>query len=543
MSGWKDIWTGKSIGSALNEATERYGSKVAIVFGKESITFTRLKEMSGLVARGLLALGVKKGDLVGIWMAGYAEWAYLYYACARIGAVMVPVNTRYKPFEVEYVLNKSKAAVLILKDEEDKGKDYLGILKGLCPELDASSPGRIASKRLPYLRHVMVIGKKRYPGCSLYDDLLAMGAGISQEALNRAEQAVSPEDSALIQFTSGTTALPKGAVLYQNAMLRGGYYNSYFLGVTENDIFFSPQPFYHVGGSIQVMLGPVVLGCTMVVQSYFETAEALRLMEQYHCTVTMGHQPHWIEYLNHPDLKKRRIAVERADIFAPTDVRQRVYDEMGIKVLLSPYAMTETHLGGCTGRFDDPVEKCLTTVGRCMPGMEIMIRDPQSGRRLPEGEAGEVCFRGWGLMRGYLDDPERTAEVIDEDGWFRTGDLGIMDHDGYVRLVGRIKDMIRVGGENVAASEVEDFLLRNEKVKQAVAVGAPEPRLGEVVVAFVEFKQGAVATETELIAYCKEGLASFKVPREVRFVTEWPMTGAGKIQKFQLQELVKRERE
>jgi fatty-acyl-CoA synthase len=537
MSTWQDLWTGKSIGSALSEATKRYGSKEAIVFDKDAVTFAQLQEMSGLVARGLLALGVRKGDRVGIWMAGYAEWSYLYYACARIGAVMVPVNTRYKPFEVEYVLNKSKAKVLIFKDEEEKGKGYFNILRELSPELDTASPGRMTSKRLPYLRHVLVIGKRRLPGCSSFDDLLNAGAGTSHEALTQAEAKVSPEDTALIQFTSGTTALPKGAVLYQNAMLRGSYYNSYFLGVTDKDRFFSPQPFYHVGGSIQVMLGPVVLGCTMVVQSYFDTAEALRLMEEHRCTVTMGHQPHWIEYLNHPDLKKRRLIVERAEIFAPSDVRQRVYEEMGIKVLLSPYAMTETHLGGCTGRFDDPVEKCLTTVGRCMPGMEVIFRDPDSGEKLPIGEAGEVCFRGWGLMRGYLDDPALTAEVIDADGWLRTGDLGVMDNDGYVSLVGRIKDMIRVGGENVAASDVEDFLLRHEKVKQAVAVGAPEPRLGEVVVAFVELKPGMQATETEITAYCKAGLASFKVPRQIRFIKEWPMTGAGKIQKFQLQKL------
>jgi acyl-CoA synthetase (AMP-forming)/AMP-acid ligase II len=260
-------------------------------------------------------------------------------------------------------------------------------------------------------------------------------------------------------------------------------------------------------------------------------------MEEHRCTVTMGHQPHWIEYLNHPDLKKRRLHVKRAEIFAPPDVRKRVIKEMGIEVLISPYSMTESHIGGCTCRFDDPAEKRLFTVGRVMPGLEVIVRDPQTGAIMAPGEAGEVSFRGWCVMRGYLDDPEKTAEVIDAEGWLKTGDLGLIDPDGYVELVGRIKDMIRVGGENVAASEVESFLLRHDKVKQAVAVGAPEPRLGEIVVAFVELKPGTKATETEIIAYCKVGLASFKVPRLVRFVTEWPMTGAGKIQKIRLQEL------
>jgi acyl-CoA synthetase (AMP-forming)/AMP-acid ligase II len=537
MLNWQDLWTGKSIGTALAEATKKWGSKEAIIFGSGAVTFAELERMSGLVARGLIALGVRKGNMVAIWMAGYAEWSFIYYACARIGAVMVPVNTRYKPFEVEYVLNKSRATVLIWKDEEEKGKTYLGILKELAPELETSSPGNISVQRLPHLRHVVVIGTKPQAGCSSFDDLLDAGAKVSAKALAQAEVDVSGEDTALIQFTSGTTALPKGAVLYQTAMLRAGYYNSYFLGVTEKDRFFSPQPFYHVGGSIQVMLGPVVLGCTMVIQPYFNAAEALHLMEKYQCTVTMGHQPHWIEYMNHPDLKKRRLIVERAEIFAPPDVRKRVAEEMGIGVLISPYSMTESHIGGCTCRWDDPVEKRLYTVGRPMPGLEVVVRDPETGKILPQGEAGEVCYRGWCVMRGYFDDPELTAEVIDKDGWLRTGDLATIDPDGYVELVGRIKDMIRVGGENVAATEVEGFLLRHEKVKQAVAVGVPEPRLGEIVVAFVELKPGEQPTEAEIIAYCKAGLASFKVPRQIHFVTKWPMTGAGKIQKFRLQEL------
>ncbi|MBN1849872.1 MAG: AMP-binding protein [Deltaproteobacteria bacterium] len=538
MTTWEDIWTGKSITDALKEAVKRYGKKNAFIFVDKAIDFEKLWNNSELAARGLIKVGVQKGDRVGIWMAGYPEWAYLFYACARIGAVMVPVNTRYKPFEVEYVLNKSKVKTLILKDEGGKGKDYLGVLKELIPEIEALSPDQISSNRLPHLRQVVVSGEKQYPWAFSYDELLDMGASISQKTLSQAEKKVSSDDTALIQFTSGTTAMPKGAVLFQNAMLRGSYYNNYFLGVTDQDLFFSPQPFYHVGGSIQVMLAPVVTGCTIIVQTYFDTSEALKLMEDYQCTVTMGHQPHWIEYLNHPELKKRKLVLERAEIFAPPDVRKRVYQEMGIKVLLSPYSMTETHLGGCVGKYDDPIEKCLTTVGRCVPGMELLIRDPENGEILADGNAGEVCFRGWGVMRGYLDDPEKTAEVIDHDGWFRTGDLGIRDSDGYIRLVGRIKDMIRVGGENVAASDVEGFILQHEKVKQVVAVGAPEERLGEIVVVFIELKPGLMATESEIIDFCKSGLASFKVPRQVRFVTEWPMTGAGKIQKYQLQELV-----
>ena len=537
MPTWTDLWTGETIGSALAKATEQYASRVAMVFENGKVTYQELEEKSGLVARGLLALGLGRGDLVAIWMAGYAEWSYLYYGAARIGAIMVPVNTRYKSFELEYVLNKSRARMLIFKDETEQGKKYLDLLGEVSPELREAAPGGLVSTRLPHLRHVMAVTERALPGCTSFVELLKGGAEVPIEELKHAEAQVRSEDPALIQFTSGTTAFPKGALLYHGGMLRGSYYNNHFLGITEKDHFFSPQPFYHVGGTIQVMLAPVTNGCITYVQTYFDPAGALRLMEKNRCTVTMGHQPHWIEYLNHPDLKKRKLNIERADIFAPPDVRKRVHEEMGIKFLNSPYGMSESHLGGCSCRPDDTADRWLNTVGRCMPGMEVGVRDNDTGRFLPAGETGELCFRGWCVMKCYYDEPAMTAEVIDKDGWLKTGDLGVIDPDGYVRLVGRIKDMIRVGGENVAAIDVESYLLRHEKVKQAMVVGIPEPRLGEVCVAFVELKSGSQASEDEIVSYCRSGLAGFKVPRKVIFVSTWPLSGTGKIQKHLLKDM------
>ncbi|MCL5960926.1 MAG: AMP-binding protein [Chloroflexi bacterium] len=536
MSAWTDPWTGKTIGSALAEATQRYGSREAMIFANGIVTYQQLLDTSDLLARAFLSKGVRKGDKVAIWMAGYTEWPFLYYALARIGAVMVPINTRYKTVEFEYVLNKSRAGILVFKDEEARGKDHLGTLKELYPELERAVPGGLSSERLPLLREVIVISDKQFPGCSSFEDLLAAGSTVPEEALFEAEARVTADDLALLQFTSGTTALPKGAMLFQSAMLRGAYYVTKRLGISEQDRFFSPQPFFHVGGAIEVMLAPVVIGCTMIVQTYFDASEALRMMEENRCTVTMGHQPHFIEYLNHPDLKKRQLRLERGHIFATPDVSKRVYEEMGIRVLISPYGMTESHLGGTSCTADDPLEKRLNTVGRVMPGMEVGIREPGGSRLLPVGATGEVCFRGWCVMKGYYDDPQRTAEVLDDEGWLRTGDLGILDEEGYLRLVGRFKDMIRVGGENVAAPEVEAFLLQHDKVKQAALVGAPDQRLGEVCVAFIELKPGVEATEEEIVNYCRGKLASFKIPRKVVFVREWPMSGTGKIQKFLLKE-------
>jgi fatty-acyl-CoA synthase len=533
MNMWDDKWTGKTIGGALDEAAERYGDKVATVFQNGEVSCKQLKHVADLVARGFLGLGIGKGDKVAIWMAGYAEWAYAYFALARIGAIMVPVNTRYRPEEVEYALNKSKASMLILKKEPNK--DYLSLLKELAPAVGESADA-IPNEKLPHLRNIVVSSERSLIDCMSFDDLKKLGESVSETTLNQAAGQVTSEDIAMIQFTSGSTAMPKGALLYHVAMLRGAYYGSQILKLTEADRFFSPQPFFHVGGSIKVMLAPIVSGCTMIVQPYFDAGAALELMERHHCNVLMGHQPHFIEYLNHPELKKRKLVLEKGMIFASPEVNKRVYNEMGIKKLVSPYGLTETHIGGTACEMDDPLELRMTTVGRPMPGVEIGIRRPEGKEFMPAGESGEVCFKGWCITKGYFDDPQKTAEALDEEGWFRTGDLGVVGADGYVRLVGRIKDMIRVGGENVAAADVEAILLKHDAVKQAVAVGIPDNRLVEVVAVFLELKTGKSVTDEEIINYCRQHLASFKVPRRVIFVKDWPMTGAGKIQRYVLKE-------
>ncbi|MGH7818061.1 MAG: AMP-binding protein [Candidatus Binatia bacterium] len=530
---WSDKWTGKTIGNALDAAAKQYGDKTSFVFHNGEVTYNQLKQTSDLLARGFLSLGIGKGDRVAIWMAGYAEWAYVYFALARLGAIMVPVNTRYRPEEVEYVLNKSKASLLVFKEEPTK--DYLGLLKELCPGAGDVADG-LPNEKLSHLRALVVSSQRRLNGAIALDDLIARGNGVSQVALDEAAVKVTSEDVAMLQFTSGTTAMPKGAMLFQVAMLRGAYCGSQILQLTEADRFFSPQPFFHVGGSIQVMLTPIVSGCQMIVQPYFDAGKALELMERHRCNVLMGHQPHYIEYLNHPDLKKRKLVLEKGMIFASSEVNKRVYDEMGIEKLISPYGLTETHIGGTACALDDPLELRMTTVGRPMPGVEIGIRQPDGIEFLPAGEPGEVCFRGWCITKGYFDDPQKTAEALDGDGWFRTGDVGVIGSDGCLKLVGRIKDMIRVGGENVAAADVESVLLKHDAVKQAVAVGMADPRLAEVVAVFIELKTGKQATEKEIIDFCRQHLASFKVPRRVKFIQEWPMTGAGKIQRYVLKE-------
>ena len=529
-------WTGRTIGASLDEAVEQYGDEISYVFANGEVTYNQLKQTSDLLARGFLSLGVSKGDRVAIWMAGYAEWAFVYFALARIGAIMVPVNTRYRPDEIKYVLNKSKASLLVFKEEANK--DYLGLLKQLF--LGGEFAGSLPSETLPFLRALIVASDRRIDGCLDVDELIAAGKAVPEKESLQAASEVTGDDIAMLQFTSGTTAMPKAAMLFHCAMLRGAWCGCEVLQLSEADRFFSPQPFFHVGGSIQVMLTPIISGCRMIVQPYFDAGQALELMERHRCNVLMGHQPHYIEYLNHPDLKARNLVLEKGMIFAGPEVNKRAYDEMGIKKLISPYGLTETHIGGTACTLDDPLEIRMTTVGRPMPRVELGIREPNGKQFLPVGEPGEVCFRGWCITKGYFDDAEKTAEALDEQGWFRTGDLGVIGGDGYLRLVGRIKDMIRVGGENVAAAEIESVLLKHHAVKQAVAVGMADPRLAEVVTVFVELKTGEQATEVELIDFCRHHLASFKVPRRVEIVHEWPMTGAGKIQRYILRESLHR---
>jgi len=530
---WDDKWTGKTIGMALDEAARQYGDRVATVFHNGAVTYNQLKQTADLIACGFLKLGIGKGDKIAIWMAGYSEWALVYFALMRIGAIIVPVNTRYRPEEIEYVLNKSRASLLVLKEEPNK--DYLSLLRELCPRAGEAADA-LPNEKLPYLRRIVVSSPRSSAGWLSFDELKALGAEVPESTLRQAVEKVRANDIAMIQFTSGTTAMPKGAMLFHVAMLRGAQCGCQALKLTAADRFFSPQPFFHVGGSIQVMLTPIISGCTMIVQPYFDAGEALELMERHRCNVLMGHQPHYIEYLNHPDLKQRKLVLEKGMIFASAEVNQRVYEEMGIKKLISPYGLTETHIGGTACAMDDPLELRMTTVGRPMPGVEIGIRQPEGKHFLPAGEPGEICFKGWCITKGYFDDPEKTAEAIDEDGWFRTGDVGVIGNDGCVRLIGRIKDMIRVGGENVAAADVEAALLRHDAVKQAVAVGMADDRLAEVVAVFVELKPGQRVTEAEIVDYCRRHLASFKVPRRVQFVDDWPMTGAGKIQRYVLKE-------
>ena len=529
---WTDDLPDQTIGSALAGALARYGDMEACTFPGRRITFRDMDRDSARFARASLALGIGRGTRVAILMASHPEWVELYFGIARIGASMVPLNTRFKPAEVEYGLKKAGVTALFLRSTDMSGKDYGALLLEVLPELKSARPGELRAAAAPNLRWVIDLAEKPMAGTLAYGEFLAMAGKTSDETLQAAERAVRPRDEALVQYTSGTTSFPKGAMLYHSGMLRGAAQAVRCTRMKAGDGYFSAQPFYHSGGTVGGMLAPLICGCRLITPVYFDTKDALDMMESERANIVYGHQPHFIEYINHPSFPGRRLSLDRMFVIAPPEVFWMVRERMGVDALVSGYGMTESHLYGTYTTLDDSMETRFNTNGRPSDDTLLEIRDPDDGVTVlgPE-EAGEIFLKVPYPMLGYLDEPELTREVLDEAGWYRSGDQGIVDKNGNLRLLGRVRDMIRVGGENLSGAEVEACLLAHPAVKQAAAVPAPDPRLGEVVFAFIELKESARASAQELIAHCRQNLASFKVPRAVHFVTEWPMSGTGKIQK------------
>jgi fatty-acyl-CoA synthase len=507
-----------TVGAFLAAAVARFGDREAWTFADRRIDFRTADAESDAVARALLASGVGRGDYVAVWMANHAAWVAIYFGILKVGAVLVPLNTRSRPDELVYAMNKVKAGVLFFKRETKGRTDYGDVLHETLP-------------RVPCVRWTVDAGEPPMPGTLGFEAFLERGRNVSQADVETAERAVGTRDEAIVMFTSGTTSAPKGALLSHAGVVHCAYQSSRSLQLTEDDVYFTVQPVYHSGGALGVITRPLASGCRVVTRPYFDPTDALETMESEGATVMSGHQPHFVEYMNHPTLAQRKLKLERAMIIGPPEIYWQVQERMGIRTLVHAYGMTETHLSGTANAPEDPQEVRFNTVGRAVPGVELEIRDPDDGRVLAQEEEGEIFLRVPYPMLGYLDDPEQTAEVLVGDGWYRTGDKGVIRSDGNLRLLGRVRDMIRVGGENLSGAEVEAVLSQHAAVKQAAAVGAPDPRLGEVVVAFVELKPGAAATAEALIEHCRARLAHFKVPRAVHFVTTWPMTGSGKVQK------------
>ena len=531
----------KTIGRYFDEMVQDHPDNPALLVRHQGISWTyrELQTRVDQLATGLLALNVRPGDRVGIWGPNSSEWVLVQLATAKVGAVMVCINPAYRLYELEYALNKVSCSVLIC-DVQFKTSDYLGMITTLAPELALSGQEHLQAEKLPHLQHVVRMGSEHTPGMHNFDDVCHMGGAVEVELLQALQKQLKPDDAINIQFTSGTTGNPKGATLSHCNILNNGFLTGLAMQLTPKDKLCVPVPLYHCFGMVMSVLACVSHGATMVFPGpSFDPEETLRTVEEESCTALHGVPTMFINELDHPKFADFNLSSLRTGIMAgapcPVEVMKRVISEMHMESVLIAYGQTELSPINHITRPDDSLKRRTETVGRAMPWVEIKIVD-QDGHVVPVGEKGEICTRGYSVMQGYWDDPVKTAETIDPSGWLHSGDLATMDDCGYVKIVGRIKDMIIRGGENIYPREVEEILYQHPAISEVQVFGIADAKMGEEVCAWIQLNAGHTLTEQDVKNYCADQITHFKVPRHIRFVTEYPMTVTGKIQKFVMSE-------
>ena len=530
-----DWYPKRRFGDLPGEMAERFGSREALVFRDARFTFSEVADQVDLAAKALMALGVEAGDHVSLWLNNRAEWLFFMFGLARIGAVQVPVNTRFRTNDLEYVLRQSDSAMLITHDVSGP-IDYLAMVRQV---VSLPEEGNVVDDSdFPMLNRVVIVGDGNYPGTVGWDAALDDADRITDADLEARADAVDPDDPVFIMYTSGTTGFPKG-VLHNHNLIRNTEERAYRLGVTEKDVILNYLPLFHAFGYSEGSLLSMVSGACHVVTETFDPDEVLDLVERERATMANGFDTHVQGLCDAQEARPRDVSSLRTGLFGAgmhnsTPVIRRSFRLLKPMHAVSGYGMTEVWVGAMLGALDDDEEHRAETSGYPAPGYDIKVVDPDTGREQPDGVPGEIRVRGYCLMLGYYKKPKETAESYDEDGWFCTGDMGERRADGYVRFIGRYKDMLKVGGENVDPMEVEGFLLEHPDVQQVAVVGIADGRLAEVPVAFVEPKAGAEVDEDAMIAYCRGKVASFKIPRHVVFVDAFPMTASGKIRKVDL---------
>jgi fatty-acyl-CoA synthase len=538
-----------TIGDLLDSQTEQYADREALVHVETGTRYTYLefKDECDRVARGLMALGIEKGQHVGIWVTNYTEWVVAQFATAKIGAVLVTVNPSYRTHELEYVLKQSESNALILIGKF-RTSDYVAMASEVIPELKDSTPGELKCSNLPFLRNVVYIPSPSEPGASTpdgmwsWEDVRRKSAEVSETDLAQRQASCDPDDTINIQYTSGTTGNPKGAMLTHYNLVANGYYSGEGMKFTEEDRLCIPVPFYHCFGCVLSNLACVSHGSTMVIPSeYFEPLKALEAIQQEKCTALHGVPTMFIAQLGQERFSEFDLSSLRTGMMAgspcPIEVMRQVVDQMGVSEITIAYGQTEASPVITLTRTEDTLERRVSTVGTVLPNVEVKLVDPETGADTPAGEQGELLSRSFMVMKGYYNLPDATASAIDKDGWLHTGDLATVDKDGYYRITGRLKDMIIRGGENVYPREVEEFLYTHPKVADVQVIGVPDERFVEEVMAWVMLKPGETADEEEIREYCKGKIAHYKIPRYVKMATEFPMTVTGKIQKFKMREV------
>ena len=537
---------GQTIGRFFDEACRRHADNEALVVAHQDVrlSYAELKNKVDALACGLMRLGLKAGARIGIWSQNNLEWALTQYATAKAGLVLVNINPAYRLAELEYALNKAGCEALVLSPSF-KSSDYLGMVGTLAPELAQCGPGELKSEKLPSLRIVIRMGTEKSPGMLNFDDLLGAPSRDELAALAMLGEKLQFDDPINIQFTSGTTGAPKGATLTHHNILNNGYFVGEAIKLTEQDRLCIPVPLYHCFGMVMGNLGCLTHGATAIYPSEaFEPLAALEALANEKCTAMYGVPTMFIAALDHPDFAGFDLSALRTGIMAgspcPTEVMKQVVSKMNMSEVTIAYGMTETSPVSFQSGTDDPVDRRVSTVGRIQPHCEVKIVD-SDGVIVPRGMPGELCTRGYSVMLGYWDDEEKTREAIDAGGWMHTGDLATIDEEGYCKIVGRIKDMVIRGGENLYPREIEEFIYRHPAVLDVQIVGVPDEKYGEELCAWIIVREGETLTEQDVKDFCKGQIAHYKVPRYIRFVDSFPMTVTGKIQKFQIREKMKEE--
>ena len=543
MTGTDNPWVvSRTIGQVLAQTARRVPEREAIVFPQSNarMTYAQFYRAVQDAAKGLLAMGVKPGEHVGVWATNIPQWLLLQYAAASAGIVLVTINPAYRPFELSYTLNQSDLVALLLTDSF-KSSDYYAIFSEVCPDIAQAKGGVIACEAFPKLRRVVALKPGAPAGYLGWDEMVAAGTAIPDSELERIGAGLKPSDVVNIQYTSGTTGFPKAAMLTHNNILMNGWYVTGCQNITEADRMCIPVPFYHCFGCVMGSLGAVTRGATMVIPAEaFCPEKTLDAIEKERCTTVYGVPTMFVAMLDHASFAGRNLTSLRSGIMAgspcPIEVMKRVISDMGCKDVTIAYGQTETSPVVTQSRVGDPIGLRVETVGRELPGVELMVADVATGERVADGVQGEICARGHVVMRGYYKNPEATDQTIDAEGWVHTGDLGIRRADGYYKITGRLKDMVIRGGENIYPREIEEFLFTHPDVAQAAVFGVPDAKYGEELCAWVQLHAGHKLGVEEIRAFCKASLAHYKVPRYVKFVSEFPTTVSGKIQKFKMRE-------
>ncbi|WP_439846025.1 AMP-binding protein [Bacillus spizizenii] len=530
-----------TIGRLLEQIAETYPDQEAVVYPDRKIryTYAQFDSLCRQTAKGLMRMGIGKGDHVAIWASNIPEWLAVQFATAKIGAVLVTVNTNYQAHELDYLLKQSDAAALIVMDSY-RGTSYTDILKSLIPELQETEPGQLKSERYPFLKTLIYIGDKRLPGMYHWNDTEILAKTVSDAELEARMNSLEKDDVINMQYTSGTTGFPKGVMLTHFNVINNAANIAECMALTSQDCMCIPVPFFHCFGCVLGVLACVSVGAAMIPVQEFDPVTVLKTVEKEKCTALHGVPTMFIAELHHPDFDAYDLSTLRTGIMAgspcPSEVMKAVIEKMGMKDITIAYGQTEASPVITQTRAHDSFLRRVETTGRALPHAEVKIVEPGTCQEVQRGVQGELCTRGYHVMKGYYKDEEATRKAINPDGWLFTGDLAVMDEDGYCRITGRLKDMLIRGGENIYPREIEEFLYRHPDILDVQVVGVPDAKLGEEAAAWIKLKDGKTASPEEIKDYCKGKIARHKIPRYVIFTDEYPMTASGKIQKYKLRE-------